>query len=96
MVSDVVLSRELPASINDSVDAYISCISGAITKDEYLKTVSGAGFREIGIVSETSVPVDEWINDPIAESVIKKLKISHDQAREILGSVISVTVKGVK
>ncbi len=96
MVSDVVLSKELPDFIKDSVDAYIGCVSGAITKNEYLKTVAGVGFREVGIVNETSIPVEEWINDPIAESVIKKLKVSSEQAKEVLGAVISVKVKGIK
>jgi hypothetical protein len=54
------------------------------------------GFREVGIVNETSIPVEEWLNDPIAKSVIKKLKVSSEQAKEVLGSVISVKVKGVK
>ncbi len=96
IVSDVVLSKDLPDFIKDSVDAYVSCISGAITKDEYLKTITGVGFREVGIVSETSIPVEDWVNDPIAESVTKKLKISSEQAKEVLASVISVKVKGLK
>jgi SAM-dependent methyltransferase len=96
MVSDVVLSKELPDFIKDSVDAYIGCISGAITKDEYLNTVADVGFRKVGIVNETSIPVEEWFNDPIAESVTKKLNVSSEQAKKVLGSVISVKVKGVK
>jgi len=96
MVSDVVLSKDLPDFIKDSVDAYVGCISGAIPKDKYLKTVADVGFKEVSIVSETSIPVDEWLNDPIAESVINKLKVSSEQAKEVLGSVISVKVKGVK
>ena len=96
MVSDVVLSKELPDFIKDSVDAYVGCISGAIPKDNYLKTVSDVGFKEVSIVSETSIPVDEWFNDPIAESVINKLKVSSEQAKEVLGSIISVKFKGVK
>lgn len=96
MVSDIVLSKELPDFIKDSVDAYVGCISGAITKDEYLKTVAGAGFSEVGIVSETSIPVEEWFIDPIAESIINNLKISPEQAKEVLESIISIKVKGVK
>ncbi len=96
MVSDIVLSRELPDFIKDSVDAYVSCFSGAIQKGKYLKTVADAGFKDVSIVGETSVPVDEWINDPIAEGVINTLKISSDQAKEVMGSIISVKVKGVK
>lgn len=96
MVSDVVLSKELPELIKDSVDAYVGCIAGAITKEEYLKTIVDAGFSKVGIVSETSIPVEEWFNDPIAESVTKKLKVSSEQAKEVLDSVISIKVKGVK
>jgi arsenite methyltransferase len=96
MVSDVVLSKELPDFIKDSVDAYVGCISGAITRDEYLKTIADAGFKNAGIVSETSIPVEEWINDPIAESVTKKLKVSSAQAKEVLGSISSIKVKGIK
>jgi SAM-dependent methyltransferase len=96
MVSDVVLSKELPDFIKDSVDAYVGCISGAITRDEYLKTITDAGFKNAGIVSETSIPVEEWINDPIAESVTKKLKVSSAQAKEVLGSISSIKVKGIK
>lgn len=96
MVSDVVLSKELPDLIKDSVDAYVGCIAGAITKEVYLKTIVDAGFSKVGIVNETSIPVEEWINDPIAESVTKKLKVSSEHAKEVLGSVISVKVKGVK
>jgi len=96
MVSDVVLSKELPDFIKDSVDAYVGCISGAITRDEYLKTIADAGFKNAGIVSETSIPVEEWINDPKAESVTKKLKVSSAQAKEVLGSISSIKVKGIK
>ena len=96
MVSDVVLSKELPDFIKDSVDAYVGCISGAITSNEYLKTITDAGFKKVSIVSETSIPVEEWFNDPIAESVTKKLKVSSEEAQEILGSISSVKVKGVK
>jgi SAM-dependent methyltransferase len=96
MVSDVVLSKELPDLIKDSVDAYVGCIAGAITKEEYLKTIVDVGFSKVGIVNETAIPVEEWFNDPIAESVTKKLKVSSEQAKEILGSVISIKVKGIK
>jgi SAM-dependent methyltransferase len=96
MISDIVLLKELPDFIKDSVNAYVGCISGAITKDEYLKTIADAGFRQVGIVDETSIPVDEWFHDPVAESVTKELKASPEQAKEVLGSIISIKVRGVK
>jgi len=96
MVSDVVLAKPLPENIMESVDAYIGCISGAITKEEYLATVKGAGFNEVSIIDEMSIPVEEWINDPIASSITEKLKVSASEVKDILASVISIKVKAEK
>lgn len=96
MVSDVVLSKQLPDFIKDSIDAYVGCITGAITKDEYIETVKAAGFHEVSIVDEITIPVEEWVNDPAAQSITEKLKISVEQAKEVLSSIASVKVKAVK
>jgi len=37
MVSDIVLLKELPKSIQKNVEAYAGCISGAVHKDKYLE-----------------------------------------------------------
>jgi ubiquinone/menaquinone biosynthesis C-methylase UbiE len=36
MVSDIVLLKELPDFIRDSIAAYVGCISGAMRKEDYL------------------------------------------------------------
>ncbi len=96
MVSDVVLSKALPDSIKGSVEAYVGCIAGAITKDKYLETVKAAGFEDVCIIDEVTIPVDEWIDDPIAKSITDKMDISTDQAKELLSTVSSVKIKGIK
>ncbi|KPK01906.1 MAG: arsenite S-adenosylmethyltransferase [Nitrospira bacterium SG8_35_4] len=96
MISDVVLSKELPDFIKDSADAYIGCISGAITRDEYMETVKAAGFQDISIVGELSVPVEEWVHDPVADSITERLGVSTEELKEVLGSVKSIKVKGFK
>ena len=96
MVSDIVLTKPLPAKIRESVDAYIGCISGAITKETYLETIKAAGFSDVSIVDELSIPIEEWVNDPIATSITEKLNISTEEAENILGTVASVKVKGIK
>ena len=96
MVSDIVLSKELPDFIKDSDAGYVGCISGAIPKDEYLEAVRDAGFHDVEIVDEISVPVDAWVSDPVAEAIVEKLKITRDEVKEALGSVVSVKVKGIK
>ena len=96
MVSDVVLSNELPDFLKNSDDAYIGCISGAVLKDKYLETIENAGFKEVEIVDEISIPVDDWVSHPFTTSVAEKLDISTEQVKEALGSAASVKVKGVK
>lgn len=96
LVSDVVLSKELPDFLKNSSEAYVGCISGAVLKDKYLETIKNAGFKEVEIVDEISIPVDDWLNDPFATSIAENLDISTEKAREALGSVASVKVKGVK
>jgi len=58
MVSDIVLLKELPASIRNSLEAYVSCIPGAMIREEYLRTIENAGFKEVKIVDETIFPID--------------------------------------
>jgi len=96
MVSDVVLAKPLPENIMESVDAYIGCISGAITKEKYLDMIKAAGFKDVDIVDELSIPVEEWVNDPIGTSITEKLKISEAEAQDILASVLSIKVKAIK
>ncbi len=96
MVSDIVLLKELPELIKNSIEAYIGCLSGAIKKDEYLKTIKEAGFAEVKIIEETSFPIECMANDPTAKAIIQNLKISPETIKEIAGAVRSIKVYGLK
>jgi len=54
MVSDMVLIKELPEDIRNSLAAYAGCVAGASLKEEYLATISKAGFENVEVVSEQS------------------------------------------
>jgi SAM-dependent methyltransferase len=58
MVSDLVLTKELPEDIKESVEAYVGCLAGAIKKDEYLGFIKKAGFNDVKVIDESSYPVD--------------------------------------
>jgi SAM-dependent methyltransferase len=58
MVSDIVLLKDLPDEVKESVEAYVSCIAGAAPKEEYLGFMNKAGFSNININSETPVPIE--------------------------------------
>jgi len=96
MVSDIVLLKELPDVIKNSVEAYIGCLSGAMMRDDYLKSIKAAGFRKVKIVDETSFPVDYMANDPTALAIIKDANLSLDKVKESLSSVLSIKVSAAK
>jgi len=96
MISDIVLLKELPAFIKNSLEAYIGCVSGAMLKDEYLKAVSEAGFQDIKIIDETAFPAELILSDPTAQEIIKKLEMEPERAGEVANSVMSIKVSGLK
>jgi SAM-dependent methyltransferase len=96
MVSDIVLLKELPDVIKNSVEAYIGCLSGAMMKDDYIRAIKAAGFRKVKIVEETAFPIDFITNDPTAVAIAKGAGISLDQMRDTASAVLSIKVSGVK
>ncbi len=94
MVSDIVLLKELPDFIKNSIAAYIGCVSGAIGRDEYLGAIKAAGFQETRIIDETP---DNWASDDVAvREFAESLKIPPEELKEVASSVISVKVQGIK
>lgn len=96
MVSDIVLLKELPDFVRDSIEAYTGCVAGATKKDEYLKTIKNAGFKEVQILDENNFPVDFLENDPTGRQVIEKLNMHIEDVKEIGKSVVSIRVQAKK
>jgi len=96
MVSDIVLLKELPDFIRNSIAAYVGCVAGAMLKDEYLKTIKEAGFQDVRILDEAAFPI-EWVtSDPAAKAIIDKLNLAEDELKDTAGSVLSIKVQGTK
>jgi SAM-dependent methyltransferase len=96
MISDIVLLKELPDDVKNSIEAYIGCLSGAMMKDEYIQAIRAAGFQEVSIIEETHFPVEFMSNDPIGQGVIEDLKISPEEMKKVASSITSLRVQGVK
>ncbi len=96
MISDLVLMKELPREIKNSVAAYVGCIAGATTKAEYLDTIRAAGFGEIKILGEAAYSIDLLVNDPTIIGMVENLKLSPEKAAELAGSVVSIKVSAIK
>lgn len=96
LISDIVLQKELPDFIKNSIEAYIGCVAGAIMKDEYIEAMKTAGFQKVKIIDETSFPSESITNDSTVKKIIKKSKIPPEKIKEIANSIMSVKVYGVK
>jgi ubiquinone/menaquinone biosynthesis C-methylase UbiE len=96
MISDIVLTKELPSAVKESVEAYVGCVAGAIKKEEYLEAIRRAGFREVQIVDETPFPTEHIGNDPTAKEIIEKSGLQRGEIEALAGSVLSVKVFGIK
>lgn len=96
MVSDIVLLKELPDSVKNSIEAYVGCLSGALMKELYIGCIREAGFQDIRIVDETLFPIEFMANDPTGGAVIEKQELPLEELNEVAGSVISIKVHAVK
>ena len=96
MVSDIVLLRELPELIKNSIESYIGCVSGAIKKDKYIKEIRAAGFKEVNIIDETFFPIESIMDGSTAKTIMKTLEMSSEEAKRIANSVISIKVSASK
>ena len=47
MISDLVLLKELPQGVRNSIESYIACLSGAILREDYIGYMKEAGFDKI-------------------------------------------------
>ena len=96
MVSDIVLLKELPDFIINSIEAYVGCISGAMMRDEYIEVIREAGFREVKVMDETVFPIECMANDPTAQAIINESHITTEDIKDIENSVVSIKVQGIK
>ncbi|MGB2815083.1 MAG: arsenite methyltransferase [Dehalococcoidales bacterium] len=96
MVSDIVLLKELPDFIRNSVAAYVGCISGALMKDEYLDTIKKSGFQEVSVLDESIFPIDCVSDDPMVQGIVKELDLTEAKIKDTENSVASIKVQGIK
>jgi len=96
MVSDLVLVKELPDAIKESVEAYVGCLAGAIMKDEYLSFIKKSGFRDVEVVSQSNYPIEAMANDVTAQVIKNNSGIKQRDLQGVEDSVASIKVYAVK
>jgi len=96
MVSDIVLLEELPDNIRASIAAYVGCVAGASKKADYIGAIRDAGFKDVKIVGEISIPEDFTLGESVTESMIKDFGIDKSDLVKLRRSVQSIKVHAVK
>jgi arsenite methyltransferase len=95
-VSDIVLLKKLPETIQKSVEAYSACIAGAEIKDKYLESIRKAGFEEVNVLEEKTYPLEYIISEDSIKEIIDPLSIPQEELEETAKSVVSIKVTAVK
>jgi SAM-dependent methyltransferase len=96
MVSDIVLLKPLPKSVQKNVEAYAGCIAGAETKDKYLELIRKAGFQEVSVIDEKTYPLEYIISEDTLEKAIKLSSLTEEELKQTANTVVSVKVSAVK
>jgi len=96
MVSDIVLLKELPAAIKDSVAAYTGCVAGALMKKDYLAKIGEAGLQDIEIISEALFPMTDLLSHPAAEGFSPGSGTPEEAAEALADAIASIKVSAVK
>ncbi len=89
-ISDIVLSGNLPAAIQQAAEMYAGCVSGAIQQQEYLGLIRRNGFSNIRIQKQKSIVIP----DDILKGYLSKDEIH--QFRNSDTGINSITVYAEK
>ena len=96
MVADIVLTKNLPSRIKESVEAYVGCIGGAVLKKEYLKAIADAGFDDIEVIDAVPFALDLVSSGPGVQAVLCNIELSLEEAKELSKTIESIRVSGMK
>lgn len=95
-VSDIVLLGEVPLAIRDSAEAYVSCLSGAILRDEYLRLIEQAGFEDVTVTESRSFSIGDVVAEDLVAEFARQTGSSAEELREAAALFQSVRVQARK
>ncbi len=89
-ISDIVLTGELPERIKNAAEMYAGCVASAIQKNDYLKIIAEAGFKNIALQKEKPI----IIPDDILKNYLSDEEVAVYQSNKNI--IYSITVYGEK
>jgi arsenite methyltransferase len=89
-ISDIVLEGSLPESAKQAAELYAGCVTGAIQKDAYLRTITEAGFTTITVQKEKVITIpDDILQQYLNATELQEFKDSNT-------GIFSITVYAEK
>lgn len=89
-VSDIVIEGVLPQGIQQAAEMYAGCVSGAITKSEYVSIICETGFANVSVPKEREIMLPtELLLQYLTDAELIEFRASGAR-------IISVTVYGEK
>jgi arsenite methyltransferase len=74
-VSDVVISGNLPEALVQDATMYAGCVSGAMLKEDYLKVINTAGFKNVQVKKEKEISLpDDLLLQYLTETELSQYK----------------------
>lgn len=74
IISDIVLLKKLPQKLKESMDAYISCIAGAMLKNDYINLIKSIGYKKVKILQKFDFSSDNKGKKNISSITVLVLK----------------------
>ncbi|MEL6721467.1 MAG: arsenite methyltransferase [Bacteroidota bacterium] len=97
-ISDIVLEKELPDFIKNSLAGHLACVSGAERIETYLGYIKDAGFQDIKIEQKSDFPLELMLADPVIAKLAKVMNFNLDseEAKDIASRVKSIAISARK
>ena len=97
-ISDIVLERDLPDFVKNSLAGHIACVSGAEKLEDYLQYVKDAGFVDVEVVAKSIFPLELMLTDPIVMKMAKQMNfnLNSEEAKDIASRVTSISLSAKK
>jgi arsenite methyltransferase len=95
-VSDIVLLEELPSRLRQSMELYAGCVAGAMSKDEYLRAIEEAGFKNVQVVSEKRAGEMLDPSDLAGDCCGGANSLSQEERLLLSRAVVSLQVRAVR
>ena len=94
-VTDIVLSKPLPADIAKFAESWVACVGGALVEDEYFGHMRAAGFESIEHTRKPAGPMlTSSLQDPMWKAAVEL--VGEERIVELADSVFSYSVTAEK